>query len=216
MSRHSMLYPESDLVGVPAFLDCLQRLVDKDGEWLSCANHSYKPAVVAAYCGSGFDGEGLHISTYQEDFRPHTVVFAPTATKWGNSEGWKPVTDDKINRAFRLFLPLVRSAAKASGQNMHVRYAKRRRYTPSQNMQKLLGSFCLAINTEGLHPLDWERFYRLTRHCHSHGVQMGADDFFRELRVRSVPKGLAAELAELYDFGRSLLRSRFNWQDRER
>ena len=216
MSRHSVLYPESDFADVPEFLGCLQVLVDRDMEWLSCANQSYKPAVVAAYCGSSFDGEGLHISAYEKDSKPHTVVFAPTATKWGNEKGLKAVTDDQINLAFRLFLPLARSAAKASGQKIHVRYAKRHRYTPSQNMQKLLDSFCLAINRECLHPLDWERFYRLIRHCHSHGVQMGAGDFFRELRARNVPKGLAAELAELYEFGRSLLCSRFNWQDRER
>lgn len=70
---------------------------------------------------------------------------------------------------------------------------------------KLFVQFINCANRSVLHPLDWRRFYRFIRFCHSRRVKLSRD-CLRDLLIRGhFSKQKAADLAEIYLHGRRLL-----------
>jgi len=69
-----------------------------------------------------------------------------------------------------------------------------------------------AADLSHLHPYDWMRFYDIIHHAHRYRIKMRPEDLAKELAARGVAAKMVAELAHLYDFGRSLLARHFTWE----
>jgi len=70
--------------------------------------------------------------------------------------------------------------------------------TLSPRAQKAFDSFVGLANKDGLHPLDWERFYRFARVCHVFHVKTNEEDVFRLLVHAEFSEQYARELATVF------------------
>lgn len=213
MPKSDPIYPTAAVPDAKAFIHELKRTIEDSDNWALLASQcQHAPNALAAYRGELFSGEGLTIYAYAPG-PGRGVVFAPFADVWPDqSDACAAVTDDQINEAYQLFAHVARFTAKRLGIACHVKHAATKQYCPSRPLRRLLDAFVDMANLRGLHPLDWERFYKVIRYAHRYRMAMTPEDLFGELIRRGVPDVMARELSKYYDFGRALLRGRCCWR----
>jgi len=216
------LYPTARIEQPQAYFEALIRASEEHADWRFLEDSSRQEHLRFEYAGSHFDGEGLQVGVRLLSIEDNIVQFATTTPpgKWGTAKNARheiadnTAADAQINDAFNLFRPVARRAAQIANLTVRIRPAKTVRYKPPRKVHELIDTFVSCANLAGLHAYDWERFYRIVRHCHSHRVLMRTDDFKRELKDRRVPEHLVTQLTKLYDHGRSLLACNVSWETR--
>jgi hypothetical protein len=214
MTTESVIWPCARVPDTDRFFAALEAAVKESDAW-TFRPYTDAPVILAMYRGSEFEGEDLRMCVFEGDARTQVVDFAPTAAVWaGKPANETHVTDKQINKAFGLFAPVVRHAAKAIGLDIKVILARPRVFRLSKKMREKVDSFVHLANWEILHPCDWERFYGLIHQSHKCYIDMKPEDLAKELATRGVPLGQIKELAEMYEFGRQLLAQNFCWTER--
>ena len=214
MAQKSVIWPCSEIEDVEAYFGGLEEAVEASSEWMLHRDPECPERVVlATYAGRGFNGEDLRMCVFECGPPKGLVHFTPRAAVWsGVPANDTIVTDEQINSAFRLFEPLARRAAKGLNIPVSIVLAKPRRFKMPKKLKMFVDGFVSLANLNGLHPYDWERFYKIVHHAHRYGVDMHPGDVARELSARGVREKMVTELSDLYDFGRSLLARTFTWE----
>lgn len=75
-----------------------------------------------------------------------------------------------------------------------------------QEGRNLLEQFVRSANWEGLHPLDWGRFYDVIVHVYRRGLNITEPDLREELRRCNAPDRYDDRLALVLTHGVDLLR----------
>lgn len=120
----------------------------------------------------------------------------------------EPSTNDTyVEEAQLLFGPLIKvyNAQYASRRRLLIQANKSMTFVLSKGTTRLLKSFIGCANTSALHPLDWQRFYRLVAFCHAHRVKLSNGQLRGLLAKGGFSEERAEYLADIYSHGRKML-----------
>lgn len=91
--------------------------------------------------------------------------------------------------------PLLSTFNRSHGQRYRLRILKGAEFKFSDRTTVLLDRFVALANKASLHPLDWQRFYRLV----SEGRQEIPEAILRDLlQAGGFPENKASQIAEIY------------------
>jgi len=136
----------------------------------------------------GFEGFGslnlMPIATNQhEELVGHLIiypdeksrVFIEMRAKYWNPD---PPTYEAYVEAARLFFePIIRAYNKEynSRRFLNIQAKSDKEPTLPPETKKRFKAFVICANKSGLHPNDWERFYRFIRFCHARHIKLSED-----------------------------------------
>ncbi len=209
------MWPTAKVPDVAKYLSSLETVIEASKEWKIVQIPDIPESIVAQYVGSSFElGEHLRVQAIQFHDARQEIDFPICPKSWkGDRKLGLPIPDEWINSAFALFEPLARAAAKSLGFTLHVKLSRQRVFKTPRQLEQLINQFAGFANLEILHACDWERFYRIIHHADRYRSTMTPSDLHAELAKRKVPLEMVRELCERYEFGRSLLANRFDWQN---
>jgi hypothetical protein len=112
--------------------------------------------------------------------------------------------------ARELFMPLLHSYNLQYRSNRKLNIQSREATEPRlpEVARILFEDFERRAYKSSLHEGDWHRFYRFIRHCSAYNIRLNRDDIHRLLVFTGFSMERAAEIADVYEHGRALLKMR--------
>lgn len=134
-----------------------------------------------------------------------------TASRWAPDP---PTYQTYVQAARDIFDPLLRQYNRQHGVRVHMAIQTMVQLGPKlpAKAQQVFARFVGCANKRALHPRDWHRFYDFIWHCHGRRLKLGDDDVKRLLVTAGFRKDKARYIADVYEHGRELLRSRYAWR----
>ena len=129
------------------------------------------------------------------------------AVRW-NPE--PPTYETYVSAAREMLQPLLHRYNLVNRSNRKLQIASKSASQPHlpPMARELFDSFTIDARKSGLREADWRRFYRFIRHASAHNLRLGRDDIHWLLVDGGFSIEHAAEIADVYEHGRGLLRER--------
>ena len=110
--------------------------------------------------------------------------------------------------ARELFMPLLHGYNQQYHSNRKLNIQSQEATEPHlpEVAQTLFEDFERRAYKSSLHEGDWHRFYRFIRHCSAYNIRLNRDDIHRLLVFTGFSMERAAEIADVYEHGRALLK----------
>lgn len=167
------------------------------------------------------DSERFHVLNVTPEFStPHKELFGQLialpelnarvrvemrASRW-NPE--PPSYDAYVESARSVFAPLLQLYNKSFHSRRRLTVQSKESLRPSlpPRANKFFNEFVVLANKNGLHPYDWERFYRFIYICSPRNIKLTRDDVKRLLILSGFSIQYADYLSDIFEHGRDLLR----------
>jgi hypothetical protein len=132
-------------------------------------------------------------------------VFIEMRAKHWNPD--PPTYETYVEAARLLFEPIIRAYNKEhnSRRRLNIQAKADKEPTLPPETKKQFKAFVICANKSGLHPNDWERFYRFIRFCHARHVKLSKGTLRYLLGKAGFNNEKAEHLAEVYYHGRKIL-----------
>ena len=138
---------------------------------------------------------------------PGRVKVEVTASRWHPGP---PTYETFVQAARAMFDPQLRDYNRQHGARVRMTIETKGQLEPKlpPEAQKLFTRFVGLATKTALHPLDWKRFYGFVCHCHGRRLKLAEHDVKRLLVTAGFSEDKARYIADVYEHGRELLRSR--------
>ena len=184
------------------FMDRIADLVCKSDIFLAHKNYDSDPIgdmdILSIHLKENRDheelfGQIIHTTDYGDRVRIEV-----RANRW-HPEG-KPSYQTYVDAINFVFRDLLSEYNKSFGARYRLNIQGQEATEPklSPKAQILFNAFVAAANKNGLHSLDWERYYRFVRVCHVFNTKTNEEDVFRLLVQSGFHEEYARELASVY------------------
>jgi hypothetical protein len=119
-----------------------------------------------------------------------------------------PTYDAYVTAAREIFQPLVHQYNQKYQTNRKIRIQSKAATEPRLPVMasQLFDQFADRAHKSALRNRDWERFYHFTWHCTARNVHLSRDDVHRLLVAAGFTIEYAANLADIFEHGRNLLK----------